>query len=836
MAHRPSKSDVQDTSNAKSLRSMGSYTDVHSMSAKSTRATLPPANPLPAYISETEAEGLIYAELDQPVKISEGALHLVNGFLDQILYDILSRSHSTALSSIRSAVPVVLKQRLGRSAVKAGDEELQDYIEEDEMEEVLSTPAVLDPTADFDVDLAWRLTRLRCMVYAKLGDMEEEDEEDYLEDDDLRDHIGHVKERVKAAAVIAPAAAIFLTTVLEFLGEQAVCIAAQHATKRHANLTDPTREAPSNGTQDRDQKQISLEEIDMSGVGKEGPLIRLWRSWKGNVRAGGSMSSRPTTPSIMSPSSPDSSGYDWKFPIAPPISTIHEERSPSIQPKDSLIPADVPIPLTERDVEEIEVPGLARSFEDENEESVGERPALEKRRPSSMLVMPGKFPDSMTPAADQNTERPSWNRKRSHSVPASSPPPSGAGASLDGIEQRSTTGDVISPEVVQTRPDEPADIEEQVSSASKPQSESGGRSNTINTAVATIAGALSVEASRGSRKDRSTQDQYALNSPATPVEVGHSNQTAQPPIGLAIHSLGDGEIPPIATGEPEVADDPEDLALSSSDEGDGQENVQSNPRDSGFGVAGPEDQLLALDQTEHPLGHDPPAAYHVPSSNRPGQAQRGVDGANAITPEEAYAASYARAEAATELNNLDLVPLPQGPARSNIPVAASTSRPPNGATAAATSAWSTAAQGRTSSLENRATGRLPTEVRFPQHLPVSQRGNEKTPDHHQERPPRYATSSSAAGHGGSGSATSGQVAHPQNIGAGKEDRPTPDGSATARRQHIRLRPDTEDKPWIMTQPDELDRAKKSLDVLIDSDETLHYTLTPKSAREVCVVC
>lgn len=50
------------------------------------------------------------------------------------------------------------------------------------------------------------------------------------------------------------------------------------------------------------------------------------------------------------------------------------------------------------------------------------------------------------------------------------------------------------------------------------------------------------------------------------------------------------------------------------------------------------------------------------------------------------------------------------------------------------------------------------------------------------------------------------------------------GSLATRRQHLRLRSDSEEN----AQVDE--EKKKSLEILIRSDETLHYTLTPEQAR------
>jgi hypothetical protein len=775
------------------------------MSAKSARTTLPHANPPPAYVSEVEAENLTYAEIEKPVKISEGALRLVNGFLDQILYDILSRSHSTSLSAIRAAIPIVLKQRLGRSAVQAADEELQDYIDEGEMDEVLFTPATLDPRAEFDVDLAWKLTRLRCMVYAKLGDMEEEDEEEYLEDDDLRDHVDRVKYTIRSSATIAPPAAIFLTTVLEFLAEQALCIAAQHARKRHLPSKESNGEVLPNHLPRDDQDGIYLEEIDMSGIGKEGPLIRLWRSWKGTVRAGGgSMSSRPATPSVMSLSSPESPGYEWKSPSAPPISTIQEERSPSIQPTRSPPPAKIPLPMGDNDIEEIEVPGLANTFEEDVDDTAAERPGPPERRPSSMLIMPGKFSDLAIAEGDGAAERPTYHRRRSRSLPTTTANPT---------KSRSTTAanKAESPSAAER-------LDDDVSHPPKEQHDSSLRSNALSTAVASIAGALSVEASRAFRRDRPAQDAPVAASPTSAVETVHGNEAALP------------------NGEDHQ--DPEDLALSSVDEGEEPVDNHTTLRDSGFGVAGSQEELPAHGPVDHTAEEDLSTAHDAQISATPDvvQTQNTAQEVSERNPDELNAASNTSTGTATQNNDMGSATIYEMD-RSNVPVADSTIRQPETSGAPVTSAWPVVIHKRTSSLENQTTGRSPTETRFPQHIPAPQfsSGAGKLNNPGQDRVPRYATSSFATSHNGSAASNLAQATapHSRTTSTAKDGRPSTAGSATARRQHIRLRSDTDENAWLANQPDDLDRAKKSLDVLIDSDETLHYTLTPKSAREVC---
>ncbi|KAG8410228.1 hypothetical protein J3459_017220 [Metarhizium acridum] len=135
----------------------------------------------------TQMPGMIRTALNLRRKLqrlSASALQLVNSFLDQLLFNVLQVSKSTALSALRPAVIEVLKPKLGKDAVSNADEELREYLgganEEDYGQFQGSSLS-----RSWDGELAWKRTRLRCMVYSSLGDMEEEDEDAYMEEENL---------------------------------------------------------------------------------------------------------------------------------------------------------------------------------------------------------------------------------------------------------------------------------------------------------------------------------------------------------------------------------------------------------------------------------------------------------------------------------------------------------------------------------------------------------------------------------------------------------------------------------------------------------------------------
>ncbi|KAI8953498.1 hypothetical protein F4801DRAFT_576390 [Xylaria longipes] len=210
--------------------------------------------------------------------VSIGALQLANNFLDHLLFNVLATAKSTALASLRSAVVEVLKPKLAKDVINSADEELREYLGGGEIEN-LARSAPPEAARDWDLELVWKRTRLRCMVYSSLGDMEEEDEDSYIEQEHLE---GGADDML--TELVSPAVAIFLTSVLEFMGEQVLIVAGQAAFSRLSvkyenELKDGTR-LPGD-VSDR----IVVEESDMERVALDRTLGRLWRAWKKRIRS-----------------------------------------------------------------------------------------------------------------------------------------------------------------------------------------------------------------------------------------------------------------------------------------------------------------------------------------------------------------------------------------------------------------------------------------------------------------------------------------------------------------------------------------------------------------------
>ena len=260
--------------------------------------TSPPSvSPDPAYIALSAASQIVHTDradrgylegegsrIDSDTAIvTPGAVALVNGFLDQLLYSFLASSRSTSIAALRPAIQEVLKPRLAQEAIQGADEELEGYMTGGDAEELLSFHGGQSFRGDYDLNLIWRRTRLRCMVYTRLGDMEEEDEDAYLGQEEENATEGR-RRLDRDIGSISPAAAIFLTSVLEFIGEHAMLLAGEAAYNRFQTRRNRS-----------DKSRAVVEENDMEKLAFNGTLGRLWRSWKKRVRSSSLLSPRPAS-------------------------------------------------------------------------------------------------------------------------------------------------------------------------------------------------------------------------------------------------------------------------------------------------------------------------------------------------------------------------------------------------------------------------------------------------------------------------------------------------------------------------------------------------------------
>ena len=397
--------------------------DRASMSPSLSLVSMPTVSPEPAYIAAAAAANVVTSEIineyhisfpaDQEhegASVTPGSLSLINAFLDRLLFNFLSCAHSTSLASLRPAVTEVLRPRLAKEAIGGADEELQEYLGGD-IEELNTFHGGEEPSGDWDLDLVWKRTRLRCMLYTRLGDMEEEDEEMYLE----QEHLNDDRSSKRDGGMVSPAVAIFLTSVLEFVGEHALMIAAQAAYKRH----ETRARIEESGLQ-----RVTVEEMDMEKVALNSTLGRLWRAWRASVRSPrGSLSKLSGSRNFRGHSLGSRSSVSDNFQDDP-------DRVPSVaEVLTSTDPSNIPLPSTDHDVEEIEVPGYSATLPHRQRKGVdnGGRPmTMFVRTDINRSAKSSNQPEAIASSDEESTPRQEHverkRRPRAQSVPTPETP------------------------------------------------------------------------------------------------------------------------------------------------------------------------------------------------------------------------------------------------------------------------------------------------------------------------------------------------------------------------------------------------------------------------------
>lgn len=390
--HRQTSSETGDMMSRRSSIAPSFSSDRPSVASSVTFQMPTTVRPPPAYIAASVASQMVtdnhnaqlpqtdseHEELENAV-FSEQALSLLNGFLDHLLFAFLSTARSPSLTAIRPAISDVLKPRLAREAAEAADEELQGLLSGDDEDELSSTDGgrAIDR---WDVEKVWKRTRLRIMVYTRLGEMEDEDEEKYVQqerglsmDDDDDDEAG----------LVSWASAIFLTSVVEYVAEQTLLVAGQAAYARMASRVKKSQRPEE--TEEGALERLVIEEPDVEKIALNSALGRLWRTWRKRVRS----SLQPLSPnrgirphssftSLHRRGSSQATADDFCRSQPTPVS----ERAPT----ETEIAANIPLPMGPRDIDEIEVPGLARTYEDA-ESSGTQTPVPRPQRPSSAIVL-----------------------------------------------------------------------------------------------------------------------------------------------------------------------------------------------------------------------------------------------------------------------------------------------------------------------------------------------------------------------------------------------------------------------------------------------------------------
>ncbi|KAJ5949577.1 hypothetical protein N7454_001161 [Penicillium verhagenii] len=382
------------------------------------------------FVAEDEDTGATATALVTPA-----ALSLLNAFLDNLLFNVLAASKSTQLACIRPILADVLKPRLAQEVVATADEELGEYMggEDDEESDFRGGQ---EPGGDFDLVRSWKLTRLRCMVYTRLGDMEEEDEDEFIAQEGLGESDGAPRRFSSHVDNITPAAAIFLTSIIEHIGERALVIAGETARSRLSTKLNDTESQFSDDMEDHRKRieRLVVEDLDMEKLALNATLGRLWRTWR-KRRRGTTLSRtlsresfRRRTFSHTLVNSRKSSIVTIEEPITPTDPAPEELPVP-------IDPIEVPLPMGDHDIEEIEVPGYNPDMEGEVAQTM-QAVVAHKVRPRSLMVVPSPSLVSRSgnsPLSASAVESPLLRHLRSRSLPnhKDDVPPAAAQADQD---------------------------------------------------------------------------------------------------------------------------------------------------------------------------------------------------------------------------------------------------------------------------------------------------------------------------------------------------------------------------------------------------------------------
>ncbi|OCK81528.1 hypothetical protein K432DRAFT_424866 [Lepidopterella palustris CBS 459.81] len=408
--HRHSRSEAGELASPRSSRAPSFSSDRPSL-AGSTSFQIPSnVRPAPAYIAASVASQIVTdhhnAQLRQDFDLddesspflvnalfSDEALCLLNAFLDHLLFSFLSAARSPSLIAIRPAISDVLKPRLAREAMATADEELQGLLAGEDDEEFPALQNGQDQSERWDVETVWKRTRLRIMVYTRLGELEDEDEERYVQqerglslDDGSNEELG----------LVSWASAIFLTSVIEYIAEQTLVVSGQAAFARISAkmMKDAQRSTEGEEVQ---LERIIVEEFDVEKVALNSTLGRLWRTWRKRVRSPivplTSSSPRGSiTRGISSVVSPARRGGSLDTTDDSMIDGQNGSRAQSLaevpehEVTETDIAANIPLPITANDIAEIEVPGLAQQLDEES--SGTQTPTLiPSRRPNSFIML-----------------------------------------------------------------------------------------------------------------------------------------------------------------------------------------------------------------------------------------------------------------------------------------------------------------------------------------------------------------------------------------------------------------------------------------------------------------
>jgi len=173
------------------------------------------------YISQRAANAIIAVVANYHISIE--ALEAINVFLDEFLYSILNTAQSLALDRIKRSISTVLPTNLGKKAVLEAELELKTYVESGASDHTKERTVHITP---FPLQKIYEQFRVKCQFYSTLGE-KGADERDHRNVPDLYGTEG---------IHIAPSLAIYLTAILEYVGEHVLIMVAKMSERNNVEV------------------------------------------------------------------------------------------------------------------------------------------------------------------------------------------------------------------------------------------------------------------------------------------------------------------------------------------------------------------------------------------------------------------------------------------------------------------------------------------------------------------------------------------------------------------------------------------------------------------------
>jgi hypothetical protein len=334
--------------------------------------------PPPAYVAQSGIAQTL-ADFHGQVEFSESSRSQLNNFLDWVLYNVLLNARSTGLWAVQPAVTGILHTdsftNIAREEVNdlLGSHELSASGEQDESRQ---EDTIVD---NDDLLRRFRSTRSRIAMYSRLGQVGDDSDDD----DRTADHF---------SGTVSWGVAMFLTALCEAVSDSIIRTAYQIAQKRAGLITadgSPIQTSPLSKS-----TNITVEDNDMAQLATSTLLGQAWRDWRKAIH-GAKNGSSLTTDNISlkarsqrdsmtiasSTGGDDHASFgtahemDDHTPTAShaddasqdDAESAHGDDVPDASYPEHVLAANIPLPMidSQRDIDEIEVPGLARDPSDD---------------------------------------------------------------------------------------------------------------------------------------------------------------------------------------------------------------------------------------------------------------------------------------------------------------------------------------------------------------------------------------------------------------------------------------------------------------------------------------